>query len=293
MGRPLRFFEPEGVYFVTGRCLQGRLLLRPSAETNATVAAVLARAIALFNVDVFAFVFLANHFHLILRSRLGQIPAFMQYLRSNIAKRVGRRIDWRGKFWDRRYDAAPIIDDDALVDRLRYILAHGVKEGLVLTSAAWPGLTCIPELTGSAPRAFAWPLFSIESETGTESNTLRLAVLPCWEGEDSEQRREHVEKLLHEIEVEARVARRGAPALGVRRILAQSPHSKPQAISCSPRPLCHSSTRHGREVYTAKYRAFVDAYRIASAAYRSGHLNVEFPEHSYRPPWATPHLMAA
>jgi len=41
----------------------------------------------------------------------------MQYLRSNIAKKVGRAVDWQGKFWDRRYDAAAVLDDDALVDR--------------------------------------------------------------------------------------------------------------------------------------------------------------------------------
>jgi hypothetical protein len=43
MGRPLRFFEPEGLYFVTGRRLQGRLLIRPSPEINRIIGGVLAR----------------------------------------------------------------------------------------------------------------------------------------------------------------------------------------------------------------------------------------------------------
>ncbi|MFY0582334.1 hypothetical protein ACN28S_55895 [Cystobacter fuscus] len=34
MGWPLRMFQEEGDYFVTSRCIQGRLLLRPSAEVN-------------------------------------------------------------------------------------------------------------------------------------------------------------------------------------------------------------------------------------------------------------------
>ncbi len=32
MGWPLRMFQEEGYYFVTSRCFQGRLLLRPSLQ---------------------------------------------------------------------------------------------------------------------------------------------------------------------------------------------------------------------------------------------------------------------
>ncbi len=42
-------------------------------------------------------------------------------------------------FWERRYSAEPVLDDTALVGRLRYVLAHGVKEGLVERCAEWQG----------------------------------------------------------------------------------------------------------------------------------------------------------
>jgi hypothetical protein len=45
MGWPLRMFQEEGYSFVTSRCFQGRLLLRPSAEVNEVVGGVLARAV--------------------------------------------------------------------------------------------------------------------------------------------------------------------------------------------------------------------------------------------------------
>ncbi|REG27055.1 hypothetical protein ATI61_11062 [Archangium gephyra] len=45
MGWPLRMFQEEGYYFVTSRCYQGRLLLRPSVEMNEVVGGVLARAV--------------------------------------------------------------------------------------------------------------------------------------------------------------------------------------------------------------------------------------------------------
>jgi hypothetical protein len=59
-------------------------------------------------------------------SRSQQIPAFMQYLRSNIAKKIGRLVNWHGKFWDRRYDAEAVVDDEASVGRLRYVLSQAI-----------------------------------------------------------------------------------------------------------------------------------------------------------------------
>jgi hypothetical protein len=71
MGWPLRMFEEEGFYFVTSRCFQGRLLLRPGAEVNEVVGGVLARAVqqSVGNVRLHAFTFASNHFHLLVWAR--------------------------------------------------------------------------------------------------------------------------------------------------------------------------------------------------------------------------------
>ncbi len=91
-----------------------------------------------------AFTFASNHFHLLVWARGAALASFMQYLRANLSRKVGRLVEWSGGFWERRYSAEPVLDDAALVGRLRYVLAHGVKEGLVERSAEWPGLTCLP-----------------------------------------------------------------------------------------------------------------------------------------------------
>ena len=288
MGRPLRLFEPDGVYFVTGRCLQARLLMRPSERVNDIVGGVLARAVHRFDVEVFSFVFLSNHFHMLVRSRENRIPAFMQFLRSNIAKKVGRLVDWRGKFWDRRYDAEPVLDDDALIGRLRYILAHGVKEGLTDRCADWPGLSCLPELAHGQTRRFSWI-----GPSSRPARELLLAVLPCWEALGPQMRHQTVRQLVLDIEAEARVSRGSAPVLGVLRILTQDPHARPARPRQEPRPVCHATTQAAHDSYVAKYRAFAEGYRAASEAYRAGTIDVEFPLYSYRPPWVVPRLLAA
>jgi REP element-mobilizing transposase RayT len=217
MGWPLKMFQEEGYYFVTSRCFQGRLLLRPSTELNEVVGGVLARAVEQSggSVRLYAFTFASNHFHLLVWARGAALASFMQYLRANLSRKVGRLVDWSGGFWERRYSAEPVLDDAALVGRLRYVLAHGVKEGLVERSAEWPGLTCLPQLLGPARRLFQWfnwtkgwskkgseGMGGVQgrfAQEGAEPVELEVAALPCWEGLGEEERHRAVRGLLEEV----------------------------------------------------------------------------------------------
>ncbi len=78
-----------------------------------------------------AFTSASNPLHLRVWARGAVLVGFMQYLRANLSKKVGRWVGWSGGFWERRDWAEPVLDDAARVGRLRYVLAHGVKEGLV------------------------------------------------------------------------------------------------------------------------------------------------------------------
>src|SRR5262245_56628421 len=130
--------------------------MRPSRETNEVLGGVLARAARLMGVEVFAFNFQSNHLHLLVRAPRGNLSKFMKYVMANVARKVGWLARWRGTFWERRYSAEPVLDDEALVERLRYILAQGVKDGLVRRCRDWPGLSCLRMLVRSSRRTFPW-----------------------------------------------------------------------------------------------------------------------------------------
>ncbi|MFH1812195.1 MAG: transposase [Pseudomonadota bacterium] len=295
MARPLRMHEPHRLYFVTNRTMQGRLLLTPSPRVNDLIGGVLGRAQALHDIELFAFVFVSNHFHLIVRADAGELSRFMQYLQSNIARELGRLVDWRGKFWDRRYSAEPILDEEAFVERLGYVLAHGVKEGLVDRCTEWPGLTCIPEITRGQRRLFSWVSRSLlytmrqrgrpcsESEA-TQRYPIELATPPAWAGLSADKRHALFRRIVAGCERHAIQRREAKPSLGRARIQAQHPHDHPQRLSRSPRPLCHASTPALRREYRQCYREFVRAHRQASALFRAGALETSFPRYSYRPP---------
>ena len=60
---------PGATYLVTRRCTQRQFLLRPSAQTNAILLYCLARAAGLYGVEVHAYCFLSNHYHLVAAGR--------------------------------------------------------------------------------------------------------------------------------------------------------------------------------------------------------------------------------
>ena len=266
------------------------MLMRPDKRVTAIIGGVLARAIARFGVDVFAVSFLSNHFHLILRSADGSIPEFMQYVRCNIAKKVGGLRGWHGKFWDRRYDAEPILDDEALEARLRYVVSQGVKEGLVSFCREWPGLNSLPELLNGERRQFSWPATvhaaAQAKDDDQDSPRYELVVrpLPAWEPLSEIERRERVARMVADVEEEARAARQGKAALGAEAVLAQDPLSTPPDSKHSPRPLCHTTRRELAATYKAKYVDWAAAFHAASIEYRQGR-PASFPPCAHRPPW--------
>lgn len=296
MPRPIRMYSQGGVYFVTARTTQRRLLLRPSARLNEVVGGVLAKAVQKFGVELYAFAVASNHLHLLVRTVDCELSEFMQFLLSSLAVKVGLLHQWPGKFWGNRFAAEPVLDDDALIGRLGYILAHGVKEGLVGSVAEWPGLSCLPQLLGDPTRAFPWFSWQRRYQSGRlrkdvsgpfadairEMVPLTLTTLPAWEALPLEERERRVRAMVGTIEA---AGQRDHPhPLGVTRIVRQHPHARPRPEQPRRRPWCHTVSEALRRGYREAFFAFVAAYRDASLRFRAGDTACAFPAGSFKPP---------
>ncbi len=114
----------------------------------------------------------------------------------NVAKEIGRVIDWQGKLWDRRGVAIPELSDADSVDRLSYVISQGVKENAVERAESWPGPHAGKAFVTGKPERGIWidrsALYEkrrvakakggkrpTEEET-TTLHKIKLAKLPCW-----------------------------------------------------------------------------------------------------------------
>jgi REP element-mobilizing transposase RayT len=296
MARPLRYVPPNSLVEVTTRTVHGRLLLRPSAEVNDLVVGIVGRAQSLFSVRIHALVVLSNHWHALLSvDHAGQLAAFMAFVNGNLAREIGRLHDWHQRFWARRYRAIVVVDETAAVDRLRYILINGCKEGLVDRPGDWPGVSSVRALTAGRSLQGTWYDRTAEyharrrgekvapGQFATEYE-IRLSQLPCWSGFSEARHRAACSELVAQIEAETRAERAvtGRACVGQSRVLAQDPHQRPSDSDNSPAPLVHTSCRQLRMTFHRAYAAFVESFRTAVAELRRGQ-HAEFPSGAFPP----------
>jgi REP element-mobilizing transposase RayT len=131
MGRPIRIQEKRAIHFVTNRCFQQRFLFRPSKEVNRIILGCLAREAAKHHVRLFAFVFMSNHFHMLLQAFFLNLPEFMRDFQPSVARDLNRLHGRDGKLFERRYSSEPVLDDEAFLDRLNYTLNNPCNDDLV------------------------------------------------------------------------------------------------------------------------------------------------------------------
>lgn len=278
--------------------MQGRLLLRPTPLVRDLTLGVLARAARLYPVEVHAFAFLSNHFHLLLTvSSAQRLSQFMNFLNSNLAREIGRAVRWRERFWGRRYQAVLVSGEEgAQIERLRYILSHGCKEHLVERPTDWPGAHCARALQDGTPVTGSWFNRTLEYQAArkklrlsrkdsVEAESLRLEPLPCWAHLAPEIHRERVAELLRSIEKETarRTKEAGRAPKGSSLLLRQDPHLSTHRARKGPAPLVHAASRAIRRELRERYRSFVLAFRQAAKQLRSGVLGAEFPPGSFPP----------
>jgi putative transposase len=283
---------------VTCRTVHGRFLLKPTMELRSIVIGVLARAQKLYPLEIHAFVFLSNHYHLLLTVEDAcQLARFMNHLNSSLAREAGRIHGWKEKFWGRRYQAIVVSEEEAAqVGRLQYLISHGCKEGLVARPRDWPGAQCADALTTGRLLEGLW--FNRTAETTARlrreqfhylkfatRERVRLESLPCWSHLSVSRQQRRVRRLVAQIvkETADRHARNGTQPLGPEFILTQDPLDRPQGLRKTCAPIFHAATKTARRELVEAYRWFVASYRKAAERLRQGNQRASFPEGSFPP----------
>ncbi len=276
---------PNTTYLVTRRTAQRQFLLKPSELTTAIFGYLLAVAAARHRIEVHAYVVMSNHYHLVVTDRLGQLPAFGQFLASLVARALNASYGRWEAFWaPASYSAVTLVSNEDIIEKAAYTLANPVAAGLVSTGRAWPGLWSDPADVGRAGRSFKRPgqFFDLNGQM-PERSTLRLTPPP---GFTAEEYRSAITSRLGEIDKKAarELVAAGRKFMGARRVLAQRHTDNP--ASGEPRrelnPRVAARDKWKRVEALGRLKAFLRDYREALAKLRQGVAGVVFPPGTYR-----------
>lgn len=289
MCRPLRDRTPFRVHLITIRTIDARIWMVPSLTLNAILGGIIARYQEKFKIEIFAYVVLGNHIHILVMATGSNLDEFAQCVAREFAKRVNRHFNRTGPLWEKRYDDLVVIEEIDAMAGLIYITTNPVKHGLVSSPALWPGLGCYQHIVSGKDQEFKFTHYSKRDSDGNPTQTthmLKLSPLPGCSDMTQEEYKAEVLKEIDQRTLQLQQERRanGQGFLGVEAILRQKPGSLPKQIARSPRPPCYTGSHIARKEFKISEKERRAAYKEASFKYRLGMLEVEFPEHCYKPP---------
>ena len=302
MPRPRRNTDPQYLRLVTIRTEQARLFMVPGRELNETVGGIVAKYQQEFAIEIYAYTFLSNHYHLLVRAPKENLWKFEQALNREIAKRVNRLRYREGHFWSRRYDEQVVVGNAASLTALIYIICNAVRHRLVRDVALWPGVSCFFHVLDEQDRTFHFTDYTAYRKAKREaqlsgkrvelsdyrmSYLLHLSPLPMLCSLNKKLRRQflrsEIQKQVTLLQAEADRDVKGF--LHPEFVLSQDPFSWPREVSRRMRPICYTQDPEAKHIFlTEVHFPWNAAYEVASKEFRSGILNAEFPPHAIKPP---------
>jgi REP element-mobilizing transposase RayT len=304
-----KLFQTGNVYEVCTRLQYGLpLTAHPSAKT--LIKGMLARAQGLYPVTISHFIFMANHFHMIVVAQNPEdIPNFMEYFKAQTSRVLNILFGLSGKSWAERYDSPCVLDLNKLLDRLEYLYTNPQSAHLVDTIDHYPhvsswnqmisgiqllntketkhSISSLSLLVSSAKRTFSrYPLLPYQ----TQNETLTIDTAAAFRAlgiEDDNEIQDYLTEVISrvrakekELSKERQLASR--QVLGKHALIEASPLKQYQAKKTLPRMLCLGSCRNQRADYISWYKNWNAACREVYESWRDG-ITAAFPSLGFPP----------
>lgn len=252
-------------------------------------------------VDLFAFVAMSNHLHLVLRTHGKNLAKFMGYFKARVAEGINYLTGRRGPLFCRRYDAQRILNDHAGADRVAYVVDNPRNANVVTHHSEWPGVLLCYGLDDTDQPTFEYLQRTAWHKAGRPKDvdrffatvTLKLSPLPHLTGVARAEYKQMVEGWIRDLEQHATANTRASghpaantqrqPALGVEAILNTPFEHRPRKPTFRRRPYAFGTPEEKREYYAAC--SIIQAVHCdASAEFLTTNRNARFPNGTYPPP---------
>jgi len=130
MARPRRIQFEGATYHVTSRGNnRQRIFLDDRDRYN--LLELLGDAVARFNLQVFAFCFMSNHYHILLRTPESNLNSAFHWVNTVFSMRFNRRHHCTGHLFQGRYHSVLVTDDAHWLTLSMYIHLNPVRAGIV------------------------------------------------------------------------------------------------------------------------------------------------------------------
>ena len=162
----------------------------PSGKLTDIVGGVIAKYSGVHEIELYGWIVLSNHYHLLCRAPKGNLWKFGQDINREISKRVNRLLKREGSLWGRRYSDQIVLEECDQIEALLYILSNAVKHGLVSDPKNWPGLSSLETMRTGKFRSYPFTNYTafhraklsdptVKLKDFTEYYELRLSLLPA------------------------------------------------------------------------------------------------------------------
>ena len=294
----LRFQSQRwATHHIVSRCLQGYAFLKPTREIRAITKGVLGYALNKYEevIKLHTYVFLSNHFHLVLSAESTRdLAEFMCFFKGNLARELTRIHDWHGTLWQKRYSSEEILDEAGLIDIFKYVMQNSVKEGLVDHPKDWKGLHGYHQLVMKKVVSGPWldrtgyycakrRREDVTLSDFTTEYEIKLTPPPLWFHLTKLEYYELCRKLSAEAIKEALKNRKIERSMGMKKVLRQNVY-KVRFVKRETRPLCRTKCIKTLKAYQKLYFEFKAKFQDVSAELRQAiqlgieTINIRFPE---------------
>ena len=166
MPRNRKYLPHNTVVLLSARIEEG-LPLPPNYLINHIVWGVLAEARSRYRIRICHFVFMANHFHmLVVVDDPEAVPAFMRYVKAELAHAINRLLGrFKRTIWAEGYDSPIILTLDKVIHYIKYIYLNPVKANLVAEARDYPGVS-------------SWQMFQAGTYTRKSARIPRAEINP-------------------------------------------------------------------------------------------------------------------
>ena len=303
MGRDLSYEDSKKIFFLTSRTMNSKLWFIKNRKLEERLLAFLARYKERYQIDLFAFQMMGNHYHLLARFPKMNKAKFTRDFNAIFAKLTATHVKefGGGKLWARPVRSQSVGNESDVMDRFFYAALNPIGAGLCKKLSEYTTYCSFDDAITGRKRTFR--ILNREDYNNRKRYNPRLTLAECTTehtlnysrlpGYENVPHKQYTKMMRDELEqrrgvlIQKRLAEGkgfATPEELLKLVPGTAPRSTKTSTRHSKRPLILTACMETRRLFLEWYFELRAKFKIASKRFRAGDFGAEFPSGTYRPP---------